>query len=392
MLALRPYATPGTRSWGGEPALRTTSSSTPGSSTSTTRSFGVPTRAALRRAEARRRAIERDTATALGPGLAAALREQAEALAREIGAGPGSTTLTAGTTEANAALATSLPLAPGDHVLLLDVEYPSVIRAWAVACERAGATLDVIRLPLPATLDGTVAAVDAAHPATTVVVISAITSSTAAVLPVAEVAASCRGRGATLVVDAAHVVGHVPMDVSTLGADAVLGSVHKWLPVPRPVGFLWLAGHLLPVVRPAAVSLTWDSDDLVERFAWRGTWDPAPALGLADALAEWRGWQRAGELDRAATVAAHLDTGLTAMGLRPTAGAALRPPRLRAFLADGVGLEDLRHALDDAGVRAWTGPAPDGTTALRVATHVYSEPADLEPLAAAVSAALRTRR
>ncbi len=220
--------------------------------------------------------------------------------------------------------------------------------------------------------------------------ISAITSSTAAVLPVAEVAASCRDRGAALVVDAAHVVGHVPMDVSTLGADAVFGSVHKWLPVPRPVGFLWLAGRLLPVVRPAAVSLTWDSDDPVERFAWRGTWDPAPALGLSEALAEWRGWQRTGELDGAATVAAHLDAGLTAMGLRPTAEAPLRPPRLRAFLADGVGLEDLRRALDDAGVRAWTGPAPDGTTTLRVATHVYSEPADLEPLAAAVSAALRT--
>ncbi len=352
-------------------------------------SFGVPTRTALRRAEAQRRTIERDTATALGPTLVAGLRDQADCLAREIGAGPRSTTLTAGSTEANAALATSLPLAPGGHVLLLDVEYPSVIRAWAVACERAGATLDVVRLPLPATHDGAVAAVDAAHPATSVVVMSAITSSTSAALPVAEVAALCRDRGAAFVVDAAHVVGHVPLDVSTLGADAVFGSVHKWLPVPRPVGFLWLAPRLLAVVRPAAVSLTWDSDDLVERFAWRGTWDPVPALGLSDALDEHRGWRRAGELDDAAQVAAHLDAGLTELGLRPTADAPLRSPRLRAFLADGVDLGGLRHALDDAGVRAWTGSAPDGTTTLRVATHVYSEPADLEPLAAAVSAALR---
>lgn len=352
-------------------------------------SFGAPTRAALLRAEERRRAIERDTATALGPELVAGLREQAEVLAREIGAGPGSTALTAGSTEANAALATSLPLAPGDHVLLLDVEYPSVLRAWAVACERAEAVLDVARLALPASADGVLRAVDVAHPATTVVVISAITSSTAAALPVADVAALCRARGATLVVDAAHVVGHAPLDVAALGADAVFGSVHKWLPVPRPVGFLWLAPRLLPVVRPAAVSLTWDSDDPVERFAWRGTWDPAPVLGLADALAEWRAWRRAGELDDATAVADHLDAGLTATGLRPTAEARLRPPRLRAFLADGVGLEELRRALDDAAVRAWTGTAPDGTTTLRVATHVYSERADLDPLAAAVRAALR---
>lgn len=351
-------------------------------------SFGVPTRAALRRAEEQRRAIERDTATALGPELVAGLREQAEVLAREIGAGPGSTALTAGSTEANAALATSLPLAPGDHVLLLDVEYPSVLRAWTVACERAGATLDVARLPLPATVDGVLTAVATAHPATTTVVVSAITSSTAVALPVAAVAALCRERGAVLVVDAAHVAGHVPLDVAALGADAVFGSVHKWLPVPRPVGFLWTAPWLLPVVRPAAVSLTWDSDEVVERFAWRGTWDPAPALGLADALAEWREWQRAGDLDEAARVAAHLDAGLVALGLDPTADEPLRPPRLRAVRARGVGLDALRRVLDDAGVRAWTGAAPDGTATLRVSTHVYNEPADLGPLAVAVRAAL----
>lgn len=352
-------------------------------------SFGVPTREALSRAESRRRAIERDTAAALGPELVDGLREQAACLEQEIGAGPGSAALTAGSTEANAALATSLPLASGDHVLLLDVEYPSVIRAWEVACERAGATLDVVALPLPATVDGVLSTVGATHPATTVVVLSAITSSTAAALPVREVGALCRDRGAVLVVDAAHVVGHVALDVSTLGADALFGSVHKWLPVPRPVGVLWLAPHLRTVVRPAAVSLTWDSDELVERFAWRGTWDPAPALGLSAALDEHHRWRHAGWLDEAAQVADHLDGGLTALGLRPTAAGDLRPPRLRAFLARGLDLGALRRALDGAAVRAWTGSAPDGTAVLRVATHIYHEPVDLEPLAAAVSAALR---
>jgi isopenicillin-N epimerase len=350
-------------------------------------SFGAPTGAALRRAAAERSAIERDTASALGPALDDRLREQAGRLGPLIGAGPGSLALVGNATEANAALASSLRLRPDDHVLLLDVEYPSVLRAWEVACARAGAVLDVMPLPLPATTESVLAALDGAHPATRVVVLSAITSATAAALPVREVAGLCHARGITFLVDAAHAVGHLPLDVAVLGADAVFGSLHKWLPVPRPVGFLWLADHLRDRVRPAAVSLTWDSDDLVTRFAWRGTWDPAPALGLADAIAEHDGWRREGLVQRAEDVADAITEGLSARGLRPTAEAGLLPPRLRAFLADGIDLARLRTALDDAAVRAWSGTAADGTTVLRVSTHVYNDPADLRPLVAALDAA-----
>ncbi len=350
-------------------------------------SFGAPSRAALLRATAEREAIERDTASALGPALDERLREQAGRLAGRLGSEPGSVALVGNATEANAALATSMHLAPGDHVLLLDVEYPSVLRAWQVACERAGAVLDVVPLPLPVTTERVLAAVEGAHPATRVMVLSAITSATAAALPVRAVAGLCRARGTTLVVDAAHVVGHVPLDVAGLGADAVFGSLHKWLPAPRPVGFLWLADHLRDRVRPAAVSLTWDSDDLVTRFGWRGTWDPAPALGLADAITEHDGWRRDGLVRGAEDLADVLAEGLSARGLRPTAEGDLLPPRLRAFLADGVDLTCLRAALDDAAVRAWSGTAADGTTVLRVSTHVYNDPADLRPLLAALDAA-----
>jgi len=91
------------------------------------------------------------------------------------------------------------------------------------------------------------------------------------------------------------------------------------------------------------VSLHWDSGDLVHRFGWRGTWDPAPALV---------------------------------------------PPRLRGFLVPGVTLTDLRACLNEARVRAWSGSAADGGTLLRVATHVYNDTADVVPTIDAVRRAL----
>ena len=73
-------------------------------------------------------------------------------------------------------------------------------------------------------------------------------------MPVAAVARLAARAGALLVVDAAHSVGHEPLDVRTLCA-AVYGSLHTWLPVPRPLGFLWVDRSLTDVVRPAAVAL-----------------------------------------------------------------------------------------------------------------------------------------
>jgi isopenicillin-N epimerase len=351
-------------------------------------SFGCPTVVGLDRAEAQRRRIELDTAVALGPQLVVELTRQADAVAATIGADSGSVALVENTTAAAGALWASLPWSADTRVFALDVEYESVIRGLEVACARVGAMLYVAHLPLPATEEAVLAALAAARPVPTVVVMSAVTSSTAVAMPLRAVARWCAVNGAQLLIDAAHVVGHVPVDVANLGAAAVFGSLHKWLPVPRSIGFLWLSPELRDVVRPAEVSLRWDSEDVVERFGWRGTWDPASALGVEAALAELAAWDRAGELTRAREVADHILGALRDLGLRPTADEGLAPPRLRGFLVPGVELADLRSSLDACKARAWTGRSADEVTILRVSTHVYNDTADAVPLVAALRSVL----
>lgn len=352
-------------------------------------SFGCPTRVGLQRAEARRRSIERDTAVALGPELEQGIARQAEAVAAQIGAVPGSVAIVENTTAGAAALWVSLPLTSQTRVLVLDVEYASVIRGLQVACARTGASLTIAHLPLPTTREAVFAAVATARPAPTVVVMSAVTSSTALVMPLRDVARWCSANGARLFVDGAHVVGHVPLDVAQLGVGAVFGTLHKWLPVPRSVGFLWVERELVDTVRPAEVSLRWDSPSLSTRFSWRGTWDPASALGVEEALAERAGWEQAGDLLRAASVAEFIGERLERAGLSATGEERLLAPRMRAFLAPGVGLDRLRESLLRSGVRAWTGQSSDGVTLLRIATHVYSDEGDAAPVVAAVLRALR---
>ena len=72
------------------------------------------------------------------------------------------------------------------------------------------------------------------------VVISRVSCKTGRVLDVASVAAAAHELGAYVIVDAAQAAGQVPVDVSALGADAVVLLGHKWLHGPLATGALWL--------------------------------------------------------------------------------------------------------------------------------------------------------
>lgn len=342
-------------------------------------SFGAPTRAALERLAAQHRRIEGDTARRLGDGLGQDLAPVRALVAGLLGADDADVALVANATEASGALATSLPLEAGEAVALLDVEYESVLRAWRERCTRSGARLVVLATPVPATPEALIGAFDRLPAGTRYVVVSAVTSSTALRVPVREVVRTVAAQGASVLLDAAHVVGHEPLDVASSGALAAFGSLHKWLPAPRSSGFLWVAPAVRDVVRPAAVALHYD-EDLASRFAWRGTWDPAPTLGLPDAVQEWRGWDAAGDLRRAAELADAVTQAVAAAGWQPTGSAPLRPARLRAFLVPAP-LDRLRAAADAAGLRLWSGAAPDGRTLARVATHVWTDDGDVARVA-----------
>lgn len=353
-------------------------------------SFGVPTLRSLALADATRREIEADAAHELEGPLGERLAVAAAAVAEFLGLADGELALTANATEGASAVAASVALQPGDVVVVLSDEYPSVAQAWRLAAARAGARCVEVEMPLPLAdaaeltqrleraVTGEVAVVQA----------SFVTSCSAAVLPLAELADWTLARGGAFVVDAAHGAGHLPLAPVAEHADAAFGSLHKWLPVPRPAGFLWHAPRSRLTLRPAVVSLHHDAVSLAERFSWPGTFDPAPRLGLPDAIEQWRAWDREGRLGAAAALAAEATNRLQATGARPTAAPDRRPPRLQAVLVAGLGPERLRAALDAANVRAWVGAHPEGAL-LRLSTHVFNDESDVECALAALDAAQR---
>jgi len=189
------------------------------------------------------------------------------------------------TTGVNAVLQ-SLSLAEGDELLLTDHAYGSVARTAAFVAARRGARVRTVTLPFPVRrpADLVEAVAGGIGPRTRIAVIDHITSLTALVFPVAEIASRCRARGVPVLVDGAHGPGAVALDVASLGVDWYAGNLHKWAFAPRPSGFLWAAPGRQANLHAPIVSWGFGEGFPLE-FDWASTRDPSALLASPAGIA-----------------------------------------------------------------------------------------------------------
>ena len=139
-------------------------------------------------------------------------------------------------------------LQPGDEILLSGMEHHSNIVPWQLLAARSGAKLVYLDVDDDGQLNLDQAR-DLIGLRTKIVSLVHMSNVLGTINPIAEIATMARAVGATMIVDAAQSVPHMPVDVQNLGADFLAFSAHKMLG-PTGVGVLWGRAELLDDLDP----------------------------------------------------------------------------------------------------------------------------------------------
>jgi isopenicillin-N epimerase len=349
--------------------------------------FGAVPRSVREAQDRARSAVERAPMRAFRDELPAALEAVREQAAAFVGVGAHAAALVRNVSEGVSAVLSSLGVGPGDEVVVSSHGYPTA----AYAVESRGAAVSTATFALGDDPDDVVDALArAVTDRTRLVIIDHITSPTALVLPVAEVAAAVAP--VPVLVDAAHVPGALPgLDVEALGVAFWVGNLHKWSYTPRSAAVLWVAPGHRDRIRPLVTS--WSHGlPFPASFDLQGTVDHSAWLAVPDGLAAWHalgGWH---QVERNADLlrrgAEHVRTALGTPS--PHGGIPTAPCLEVVALPPGVaetpeGAEALWQRLYAAGFVA----APvsfAGRGLLRLAAAPYNDEDDYERLADALPA------
>ena len=212
---------------------------------------------------------------AVGESAARALADARAEVASWLGCRASEVTFTSGGTEADNLAVKGIALANprGRHIVTTPIEHEAVLESVDYLVRMHGFSVTFV----PVGRDGLIAASDfaaALRPDTTLASVMLANNEVGTVQPIAELAALAHEHDIPLHTDAVQAAGWLPLDVRTLGVDALSVSGHK-IGAPKGVGALYVRARIPvePVIHGGGQ----------ERGRRSGTENVAGAVALATA-------------------------------------------------------------------------------------------------------------
>lgn len=204
--------------------------------------------------------------------------------------------------------------------------------------------------------------------------------------PIEAIGALQRPPQTMFIVDAAQALGQVPVDVRTLGCDALFGTTRKWVRGPRQTAIFWLSENILNRCPTLHADTLAPRDFKVSVRLGQGT-----ALRLVqERTVEQTRTDIRSRTDRIRTHADRLGLKTLSAPSYGTGAVALRIP--------GRVHEDVRNNLENAGITVkWPVPQRDEPLAgldeadgkvMRIAPHIYNTTAQIDAVFEAIERAL----
>ena len=224
------------------------------------------------------------------------LLKSREALGTFINCSPDDLAFVSNATSGVNTILRSLHFEQGDEILVPNHAYQACRNSIDFVAKRWGANVVEVAIPFPIDSPQTVVELmkSACSERTKLVMIDTVTSPTGLRMPFEALTEFFEGKGIEVLLDAAHGIGMIPLNLGELGASYVTSNCHKWLCAPKGSAFLYVREDKQSKIQPLTISHGHtfplvDTTRFRHEFDWTGTQDisgwcsiPAVIGGMAE--------------------------------------------------------------------------------------------------------------
>tara|TARA_B110000003_G_scaffold210581_1_gene209540 strand:- start:27 stop:1223 length:1197 start_codon:yes stop_codon:yes gene_type:complete len=174
----------------------------------------------------------------------------------------------------------SLKFEEGDEIIVPNHAYQACRNTIDYVADKWGAVVVTCEIPFPiqeneVIIDNIMKCVTEK---TKLALIDTVTSPTGLLMPFEELVGLLESKGVNVLLDAAHGIGMISLDIEKIGASYTTSNCHKWLCAPKGSAFLHVKKDLQSLIHPLTIShgMTTplgDSTRFRHEFDWTGTRD-----------------------------------------------------------------------------------------------------------------------
>ena len=172
--------------------------------------------------------------------------------------------LTRNTTESLDLIIGGFPWKKGDEAVFALQDYGAMKDHFEQISRRYGVVCKTVSVPNHPQSDEELVSLYKAQitPRTRLIMVCHMINITGQILPVRKICDMAHDHGVEVLVDGAHCIGHIPVDIEALNCDYYGSSLHKWLSTPLGAGMLYVRHEHIPKIWPLLAEHDRDPQDI----------------------------------------------------------------------------------------------------------------------------------